>query len=329
FAHHLFPILFLSSFLSLFIFTGFIEHLVKPLFATWHDFFQTDLTQQLLCHVNSNFTSWSRQFISPLPSQKTERNYTGDHSRKKPFKSIEVKTNRKSKKVFGKNKCGCMTRRKTDPKSHNHQVTFALKCDESQSSKMVAVSATSSAFELTSAAEHELCAIPGLHTFLITTRGLRRHSLPETQGAIRKTFNFTLSSSRRNPPMLVFDTRSGKLFGPGGYGRALANSANPPAASAHPKLGAKSLRTASANILQTLCEDLMHQPQQQQQKDDEEEIICSQKHGASSMVNPFQLPDAWLVTDHAHYQPTLAIHLATTDFVTLAHRRSSMPLIEK
>lgn len=112
----MFPILFLSSFLSLFIFTGFIEHLVKPLFATWHDFFQTDLTQQLLCHVNSNFTSWSRQFISPLPSQKTERNYTGDHSRKKPFKSIEVKTNRKSKKVFGKNKCGCMTRRKTDPK---------------------------------------------------------------------------------------------------------------------------------------------------------------------------------------------------------------------
>ncbi|TPP60851.1 High affinity cAMP-specific 3' 5'-cyclic phosphodiesterase 7A [Fasciola gigantica] len=310
---------------------GFIEHLVKPLFSTWHEFFQTSLTQELLRHLDSNFTSWTRQLTTKGQEQQTESNYTGDYSRKKPSKPVEVKTTRKTKKVFGKSKCGCVSRKKTDSKSHNHQVTFALKCDESANPKVVAVSGTPPAFELTTATDHELCTISGLHTFLITTRGLRRHSLPETQGAIRKTFNFTLSSSKRNSPMLVLDTRSGKLFGPGGYNRVPNNAVNSQTAAistpAHFRAGPKSLRTASANILQTLCEDLMHQPQQQQQQQEKE--INPQKHSVSNVVNPFPLPDAWLVTDRANCQPTLAINLAATDFVTLAHRRSSMPLIEK
>ncbi|VDP89137.1 unnamed protein product [Echinostoma caproni] len=308
---------------------GFIENLIKPLFSTWHEFFQTNLTRELLHYLDSNLTSWTRK-LNKGQERDGEINQTpSECTRKKTPKPTESKPTRKTKKVF-KSK-GCVGRKKADAKSHNHQVTFALNCDESSSAKVVAVSGTPPAFELTAATEHELCAISGLHTFLITTRGLRRHSLPETQGAIRKTFNFTLSSSKRNPPMLVLDTRSGRLFRPGVLPRTSANLSSQVNTTSHLKTGPKSLRTASANILQTLCEDLMHHPQQSPQEQSQQQQQCGnpQNHGSPDAVNPFPLPDAWHVPDRTGYQPTLAINLSATDFVTLAHRRSSVPLIDK
>ncbi|CAL8098198.1 unnamed protein product [Calicophoron daubneyi] len=293
---------------------AFIDHLIRPLFKSWHEFFQTRLTTRIVGNIERNYGNWSEL----VPVKCADASWQSEKS----VASVSVTKGKKPKKAI-KHKTKC-TERITETKVHVHNVTFSLNESGRCSSK------SSGCPNLKDNSPRG-----NTQTFSITTRGVRRHSLPETQGAIRKTFDFSLSrkaaaipgtgltttTTTTSPsPLLVLDAKFGKPDGllsnksRGDGSKILSTVQYVPSF----KQNSKAFRTASANILQTLCEEIVSHKMTNQVKP------C-----ASEVVDPFPMPAAWNVVDRPRYQTQLVINMAMADFVALAHRRSSVPMVDK
>ncbi|KAA3678042.1 high affinity cAMP-specific 3',5'-cyclic phosphodiesterase 7 [Paragonimus westermani] len=242
---------------------AFIDNLIRPLFSKLHEFFQTDLTNVIMHNLDENYKQWQDQLHTVVPPEVVKRSSSLYHSPvvsparvdKKPRKALKDRLITTKQMTVSKIA-------KTQP----HNVTFDLATN------------TAAGQDCTRTKELECVPKTKLQTFFITTRGIRRHSLPETQGAIKKTFNFALSK-KQNLPNLN-DTQSGGAF-------CCSTVKNGPPSSIHylyinrPTI--KSLRTPSGNILQTLCEEIIsHEP--------------SSEKSRALRLDPFPLPDAWTVT---------------------------------
>lgn len=278
---------------------GFIEHFVRPLFVNWNEFFQTELTQKLMRNLEQNLSMWQKQL---LLINKPKTTHSSSCSVVAPLRpSLEPQVEKKQRKVLKEK--GSPKKKTTESKSQSHNVTFhlgnLLKSFQSTSGRDIAPGS-------------------GCQTFFITTRGMRRRSLPETQGAIKKTFNF--ARSKISGPLSVSTAKSSSFTYP-----VTATSSPPTVHYVYVnKPDVRSLRTTSVNILQTLCEEIMsHEP------------LSKKSRGFE--LDPFPLPDAWNVAGNGvnrssnlpSYMTGLSIDLSVTDFVALAHRRSSVPLVEK
>ncbi|KAF6778679.1 hypothetical protein AHF37_01604 [Paragonimus kellicotti] len=293
---------------------AFIDNLIRPLFSKLHEFFQSDLTSVIMRNLDGNYKQWQDQLHAVAPPEVIRRPSSPFHNPVVPLVRVDKKPRKALKDRLITTKQTTVSKiSKTQP----HNVTFDLATN------------TAAGQDCTKTRELECVPKTKLQTFFITTHGIRRHSLPETQGAIKKTFNFALSK-KQNLPSLN-DTQTSGTF-------CCSTVKSGPPSSIHylyvnrPTI--KSLRTPSGNILQTLCEEIIsHEPSSEKSR-----ALC---------LDPFPLPDAWTVTTTttgargggasadttdclgSSHVTGLAIQLSVTDFVSLAHRRSSVPLVDK
>ncbi|TGZ67097.1 hypothetical protein CRM22_004974 [Opisthorchis felineus] len=293
---------------------AFVDNLIRPLFTKWHEFFRSRLTCELMNNMDSNYMLWKQELITG-ESSVIEGGHSS-YSKPKPTKAAPNPTstgNRvqrkglKSKLAIGKKK-----KENKAGKQQNHNVTFQLEAPVQGKYDQQVSLETNNALKT------------GFQTFFITTRGIRRHSLPETQGAIKKTFDFALFKKSNAIPGTPPQQQ------PEGFCGTTVITSLPSLPNLHffhvNKSTIKSLRTASGNILQTLCEEIISQ----EPKSD----YCR-----AFDLDPFPLPEAWNVTgsnvtSSVNQQSTvhltgLTINLSVSDFIALAHRRSSVPLLEK
>lgn len=152
-------------------------------------------------------------------------------------------------------------------------------------------------------------------TIFITTRVIRRHSLPETQLAIRKTFSFSLSNKSSTVVLLKNDTQNMLSL------HSRNNHINIPISkiksqySTIKSSSSSSTCTVSANILHMLYEEL---------KNNKPNYLSS-KIDLKSIPNTIRCKDNKLLE-----QKVLDLNYDRTvlRFSALAHRRSSAPITE-
>ncbi|KAK4474735.1 hypothetical protein MN116_001860 [Schistosoma mekongi] len=161
-------------------------------------------------------------------------------------------------------------------------------------------------------------------TIFITTRAMRRHSLPETQLAIRKTFNISLSKKpstivllkNNASTMLSIPSRdndnnismpSSKIKFPLSTVKSSSSSSNTTATT--------TTCTPSANILHMLCEEL----------NNNKTNYSSSRIDSKSIPNTFYCKDNQLLDEKVF---DLNREQTFLRFSALAHRRSSAPITE-
>lgn len=253
---------------------SFIENLVRPLFSDWDRFFQTPLTNEILQTLDSNRVKWEL-LASPavwvgVAQPHSSFSSTGDSAQHQLARKV-MKSSALSK-------------------PQHHSVKFSLNPSSSMSKKKILS---------TNIIDTDPNNTQATQTYLITTQGLRRHSLPETQGAIRKTFNFAQSTHATNRIQHYLHIKK-------------------PIIAKHP-------RTASGNILQTLCEEIIHH----EPSDSGPGRDCF----AGGVGDPFPLPDAWNPRKSESMELTkssltgVAIDFSSFRCRALTNRRRSVPLL--
>ncbi|KAH8868750.1 cAMP-specific 3',5'-cyclic phosphodiesterase 7B [Schistosoma japonicum] len=320
---------------------GFIRDMVKPLLTGWHEFFQNNLTLKILQYLDENLNNWLNKSLlsssskdikgkyhslnyftrhSSLDSQTTSSsilssvgnilqnssiapNYRLDHSKQKKIKS-----------KISDEKC------KIDvPKLFTvsfHSTTSPIEEIE-----------TLNTCEAVNSNNHNLRKLQ--QTMFITTRVMRRHSLPETQLAIRKTFNISLSKKPstivllQNNASTMLSTPSkdndnyisipiSKIESPS---FTVKSSSSSTTTTANTTTTTTTTCTPSANILHMLCEELKNNKTN----------YSSSRIDSKSIPNTFYCKDNQLLDEKVF---DLNREQTFLRFSALAHRRSSAPITE-
>ncbi|XP_018645868.1 hypothetical protein Smp_058480 [Schistosoma mansoni] len=278
--------------------------MVKPLLTGWHEFLQNNLTLKILQNLDENLKNWltdlslssssstssssgmtnyvnrhnslDSQLLSTLPLSNNNNNQSISSNQIKPKTIKSEISNQKSKIELQKPFIGSI-----------HLTHSPIQEIETMNASESLDSTTTNNNNLHSGKLHQ--------TIFITTRVIRRHSLPETQLAIRKTFNFSLSNKSSTVVLLKNDTQN--------------------ILSLHSRNN-NNLPVVSANLLQMLYEELKH--------NNKSNYVLS-KIDIKSIPNTNCYKDNKLLEQKVldlNYDRTLL------RFSALAHRRSSAPITE-
>ncbi|CAH8640014.1 unnamed protein product [Schistosoma intercalatum] len=299
---------------------GFIRDMVKPLLTGWHEFFQNNLTLKILQNLDENLKNWLTDLSSSSSSGITT--YVNRHN------SLDSQLTSTLPLSFNNNqsistihyldqiKQKTIKSEKLDQKNKiDLQKPFigSIHLTNSPIQEIDTVN-TCESFDSNSNNNNNLHSGKSHQTIFITTRVIRRHSLPETQLAIRKTFNFSLSNKSSTVVLLKNDTQNMLSF------HSRNNHINIPISkiksqSSTIKSSSSSTCTVSANILHMLYEEL---------KNNKPNYLSS-KIDLKSIPNTIRCKDNKLLE-----QKVLDLNYDRTvlRFSALAHRRSSAPITE-
>ncbi|CAH8638506.1 unnamed protein product [Schistosoma intercalatum] len=299
---------------------GFIRDMVKPLLTGWHEFFQNNLTLKILQNLDENLKNWLTDLSSSSSSGITT--YVNRHN------SLDSQLTSTLPLSFNNNqsistihyldqiKQKTIKSEKLDQKNKiDLQKPFigSIHLTNSPIQEIDTVN-TCESFDSNSSNNNNLHSGKSHQTIFITTRVIRRHSLPETQLAIRKTFNFSLSNKSSTVVLLKNDTQNMLSFHSRNYHINMPIS-KIKSQSSTIKSSSSSTCTVSANILHMLYEEL---------KNNKPNYLSS-KIDLKSIPNTIRCKDNKLLE-----QKVLDLNYDRTvlRFSALAHRRSSAPITE-
>ncbi|CAI2736210.1 unnamed protein product [Schistosoma spindalis] len=303
---------------------GFIRDMVKPLLTGWHEFFQNNLTLKILQNLDENLKNWLNDLSSTSSSGIT--NYVNRHnsldSQLTSTLPLSYNNNQSISTIhhLDQIKQKTIKSEKFDQKNKiDLQKPFIGSIHLTNSPiQEIDTMNTCESFDSNNSNNNNLHSGKLHQTIFITTRVIRRHSLPETQLAIRKTFNFSLSNKSSTVVLLKNDTQNMLSF------HSRNNHINIPIGKIKPQSStiksssssaASSTCTVSANILHMLYEEL---------KNNKSNYLSS-KIDLKSIPNTIRCKDNKLLE-----QKVLDLNYDRTvlRFSALAHRRSSAPITE-
>ncbi|CAH8872051.1 unnamed protein product [Trichobilharzia szidati] len=316
---------------------GFVRDMVKPLFTLWHEFLQSDLTMIVLQYLDENLKLWLDQMSGvevKCPATFYRLGSLDSHS------SLDLKDMQLVSSSNGE----------SDEQGDDDELEISNEKakEDLHQSYIASVHATNQPVENFNtqyeAVDSDDYSPPSnlQQTVFITTRVIRRHSLPETQLAIRKTFNFSLSNKPSNvvvlksDPQTIVQTKSPTTLSFTSTNNNNNNNNNSnkdndtnndngsnnllPALS-RMKIQSPALKTLitsgtpSANILQMLCEEVINNTSK---------CLPVSNTDVRSVQKSLRLKDSKLE------QKTLDFNSEHSflRFAALAHRRSSAPITE-
>ncbi|CAH8641632.1 unnamed protein product [Heterobilharzia americana] len=306
---------------------GFIRDMVKPLFIAWHEFCQTGLTLKVLQYLENNLKIWLSQ-MSDLEVKYPPAFYRLGSLDSQSSDSLTRQQTVSSSFVHAD---------RSDGREENELEISDVKTEIGLHKPLITSVhiTTPSSTELEKLKKYESvdsnsCSTSGnlQQTVFITTRVIRRHSLPETQVAIRKTFDFSLSKKSstviilKSDPQHIWQSDTSAMLpftsaNNNNNSNNNSNSNNLRISLDKLKLQSLSLHqsatagTRSANILQMLCEEIINNK-------------SIAKTDLNSMPKSFCFKNNKLqqkILDLNHEQSFLR-------FSALAHRRRSAPIME-
>ncbi|CAH8648299.1 unnamed protein product [Schistosoma guineensis] len=303
---------------------GFIRDMVKPLLTGWHEFFQNNLTLKILQNLDENLKNWLTDLSSSSSSSSSGiTTYVNRHnsldSQLTSTLPLSYNNNQSISTIhyLDQIKQKTIKSEKLDQKNKiDLQKPFigSIHLTNSPIQEIDTVNTCESFDSNSNNNNNNLHSGKSHQTIFITTRVIRRHSLPETQLAIRKTFNFSLSNKSSTVVLLKNDTQNMLSF------HSRNNHINIPISkiksqSSTIKSSSSSTCTVSANILHMLYEEL---------KNNKPNYLSS-KIDLKSIPNTIRCKDNKLLE-----QKVLDLNYDRTvlRFSALAHRRSSAPITE-
>ncbi|CAH8676302.1 High affinity cAMP-specific 3',5'-cyclic phosphodiesterase 7A [Schistosoma haematobium] len=302
---------------------GFIRDMVKPLLTGWHEFFQNNLTLKILQNLDENLKNWLTDLSSSSSSSSGITTYVNRHnsldSQLTSTLPLSYNNNQSISTIhyLDQIKQKTIKSEKLDQKNKiDLQKPFigSIHLTNSPIQEIDTVNTCESFDSNSNNNNNNLHSGKSHQTIFITTRVIRRHSLPETQLAIRKTFNFSLSNKSSTVVLLKNDTQNMLSF------HSRNNHINIPISkiksqSSTIKSPSSSTCTVSANILHMLYEEL---------KNNKPNYLSS-KIDLKSIPNTIRCKDNKLLE-----QKVLDLNYDRTvlRFSALAHRRSSAPITE-
>uniref|UniRef100_A0A095AUK3 Uncharacterized protein n=1 Tax=Schistosoma haematobium TaxID=6185 RepID=A0A095AUK3_SCHHA len=301
----------------------FIRDMVKPLLTGWHEFFQNNLTLKILQNLDENLKNWLTDLSSSSSSSSGITTYVNRHnsldSQLTSTLPLSYNNNQSISTIhyLDQIKQKTIKSEKLDQKNKiDLQKPFigSIHLTNSPIQEIDTVNTCESFDSNSNNNNNNLHSGKSHQTIFITTRVIRRHSLPETQLAIRKTFNFSLSNKSSTVVLLKNDTQNMLSF------HSRNNHINIPISkiksqSSTIKSPSSSTCTVSANILHMLYEEL---------KNNKPNYLSS-KIDLKSIPNTIRCKDNKLLE-----QKVLDLNYDRTvlRFSALAHRRSSAPITE-
>ncbi|CAH8664787.1 unnamed protein product [Schistosoma bovis] len=303
---------------------GFIRDMVKPLLTGWHEFFQNNLTLKILQNLDENLKNWLTDLSSSSSSSSGITTYVNRHnsldSQLTSTLPLSYNNNQSISTIhyLDQIKQKTIKSEKLDQKNKiDLQKPFigSIHLTNSPIQEIDTVNTCESFDSNSNNNNNNLHSGKSHQTIFITTRVIRRHSLPETQLAIRKTFNFSLSNKSSTVVLLKNDTQNMLSL------HSRNNHINIPISkiksqySTIKSSSSSSTCTVSANILHMLYEEL---------KNNKPNYLSS-KIDLKSIPNTIRCKDNKLLE-----QKVLDLNYDRTvlRFSALAHRRSSAPITE-
>ncbi|CAH8678500.1 unnamed protein product [Schistosoma rodhaini] len=308
---------------------GFIRDMVKPLLTGWHEFLQNNLTLKILQNLDENLKNWltDLSLSSSASSSSGMTNYVNRHNSldSQLLSTLPLSNNNNQSISSNQIKQKTIKSQISDQKSKiDIQKPFigSIHLTHSPIQEIETMNAPESFDSTTTTNNNNLHSGKLYQTIFITTRVIRRHSLPETQLAIRKTFNFSLSNKSSTVVLLKNDTQNILSLHsrnnnnlPVGKIKSQSSTFKSPSS-----LSPSSTCTVSANLLQMLYEELKHN----NTNNNKSNYVLS-KIDIKSIPNTSRYKDNKLLE-----QKVLDLNCDRTllRFSALAHRRSSAPITE-
>ncbi|RTG86693.1 uncharacterized protein DC041_0003047 [Schistosoma bovis] len=288
--------------------------MVKPLLTGWHEFFQNNLTLKILQNLDENLKNWLTDLSSSSSSSSGITTYVNRHNSLDSQLTSTLPLSYNNNQSISTIHYLDQIKQKTIKSEIDYLVMSLMRSDKNFQSEIDTVN-TCESFDSNSNNNNNnnLHSGKSHQTIFITTRVIRRHSLPETQLAIRKTFNFSLSNKSSTVVLLKNDTQNMLSF------HSRNNHINIPISKIKSQSStiksSSSTCTVSANILHMLYEEL---------KNNKPNYLSS-KIDLKSIPNTIRCKDNKLLE-----QKVLDLNYDRTvlRFSALAHRRSSAPITE-
>ncbi|CAH8582891.1 unnamed protein product [Schistosoma turkestanicum] len=186
---------------------GFIRDMVKPLLTGWHEFFQNDLTLEILQNLDENLRKWVAELSSSGMHYYCNPHHSIDSQSTSILSSVNTNSNNDTTNTTNTNNNNNNNSNNSNKSitSHHQKLIKSELLDKTSNlpnAFIAPVHVTNTPIQETEALDlyepidtkSNLTSGKLQQTIFLTTHVIRRHSLPETRLAIKKTMDFSLSN---------------------------------------------------------------------------------------------------------------------------------------